>query len=451
MLFNSFSENKTNAFLSTNQTIKSFDFMPSIYSFTIIFLTIFILGIVFNVISILSILLAKAFTPINILILNLAIADIFYSFGIPLFLINLFSDSWPFGLFGCRLFFLTDFIGMIVGVFSVAALSVERFYDVAHKTKRPEIYSYKFKVIVICFVVFLIWLFAILFSFPMIVSIELVVIPNRTVTSCGSNWSEYTINIFFLLKFLFIFIIPLLVIGFSSVRLLIFLKSWKSKNIKKKIKLTKTRDSVVIYERCSLVNLKKKNIEFSKTTKTSNLNSKENKDMNMNRKKPCSIYVESRYSSTENQESISNKENTKITKKNSTCLNFIQISNKKYFKFCCCFINVKINYSLKNMVDEIFTTKPHSSLTLTIRKKAIRLVLAIVLMFFIQWIPIWIFQLYIALSNNEIKYIRTINIVITIISYLNSVANPALYMLLTYNFKKYCKESFNHLKRFCFS
>ena len=94
---------------------------------TCVLALIVIFGLVFNFISIIAILKFKKLEPINILIFNLTLADIVYISGIPMYIDNVFKQSWPFELIGCRIFFMTDFVGMIVGVYSVVALSVERF------------------------------------------------------------------------------------------------------------------------------------------------------------------------------------------------------------------------------------------------------------------------------------------------------------------------------------
>lgn len=96
------------------------------YSFCVLLLLIFVFSILFNFISIVSILVARAYTPINVLIINLALADFIYSLGIPMFISHTFSKSWSFGLVGCRFFIFTEFFGIIVGIFTIAGLSVER-------------------------------------------------------------------------------------------------------------------------------------------------------------------------------------------------------------------------------------------------------------------------------------------------------------------------------------
>lgn len=77
----------------------------------------------------------------------------------------------------------------------------------------------------------------------------------------------------------------------------------------------------------------------------------------------------------------------------------------------------------------------------SVKRKAIRLVLIIILSFFIQWTPLWLFHtlmLYIDI-NISLEYLHLTNIIVSILAYSNSVANPTLYMLVTYNFKEFYK------------
>ena len=79
-----------------------------------------ILGIIFtasvslNSLSILSIVGARAITPINLLIINLAVSDIVYALTIPIFAVHIVIPWWPFGRVGCQLAIGIDIIAMIV-------------------------------------------------------------------------------------------------------------------------------------------------------------------------------------------------------------------------------------------------------------------------------------------------------------------------------------------------
>ena len=93
-----------------------------------------ILGIIFtasvslNSLSILSIVGARAITPINLLIINLAVSDIVYALTIPIFAVHIVIPWWPFGRVGCQLAIGIDIIAMIVSdLFSSSPVCVDPF------------------------------------------------------------------------------------------------------------------------------------------------------------------------------------------------------------------------------------------------------------------------------------------------------------------------------------
>jgi len=120
-------ESNTTTSNTSNVPIYSNPIVSYVTALTCILGLIFVFGLPFNFLSIIAILKSKKLEPINILIFNLTLADIVYISGIPMYIDNVFKQSWPFKLIGCRIFFMSDFVGMIVGVYSVVALSVERY------------------------------------------------------------------------------------------------------------------------------------------------------------------------------------------------------------------------------------------------------------------------------------------------------------------------------------
>lgn len=68
-----------------------------------------------NLISVISIFYRKVTSSIDILVINLAIADVLYSCGIPFYL-RQFTDPKSFSqtMFGCRISFIFDVTSMIV-------------------------------------------------------------------------------------------------------------------------------------------------------------------------------------------------------------------------------------------------------------------------------------------------------------------------------------------------
>ena len=184
---------------------------------------LFIFGIILNVISIIAILRTKKLEIISILILNLAFADIVYLTGIPFFTMSALFGSWPFGLSGCIIFYLIDYVGMVVGVYTVAALSLERFLVVTDNKKRLENLSDKFKKFIVFIYLTIIWLIGIIFSLPLLLNIYLGKSMDDTYT-CELNIDETKQDIILILRFFLIFILPFSIILTSSVKLILFLK-----------------------------------------------------------------------------------------------------------------------------------------------------------------------------------------------------------------------------------
>jgi hypothetical protein len=78
-------KNQTKIEIFSNESITILDSYnlrtPYLYTVSMILLLIFIFGVIFNIISIIHLIKFKKLQPINILIINLAIADLFYIMG----------------------------------------------------------------------------------------------------------------------------------------------------------------------------------------------------------------------------------------------------------------------------------------------------------------------------------------------------------------------------------
>ena len=190
---------------------------------------LFIIGMFSNAISILAILSSnKKLEIIKILILNLEFADIVYLTGIPFFAINALASSWPFGLIGCRMFYLIDYVGMTVGGYSIAALSFERLLFVTDKKTARKL-SNKCKKTILFVYISIIWLISILFSLPLLNHIKLG-ISYDYIYSCELNINENNHDILLILRFVLIFLIPFIIILVCSIKLIVFIKKKKTLN-----------------------------------------------------------------------------------------------------------------------------------------------------------------------------------------------------------------------------
>lgn len=332
--------------------------------FTVILTIIFIISLILNIISIKSILSSNEFTTINTLIMNLAFADLVYSCGIPFFIYQFYSYNWLLGELGCRLFIFFEFSGLIVGIFTICALSIERYFDVTSRIKiRLDKYSNKFKVFITIVYSLLIWLFSLAFTLPFVISISL--FKHGHLYSCHSNWNDSTLKVYFTFKFSATFIVPYSIILICSMQVLIFLIKWKirSTNMSSELMLIK---------------------------------SPKQRQGCFGFRKLCDRIKNSKYESVMKFDATNNQ---------TVCLR--QFTRKRGY----------LN---------------------SVRRKAIRLVLFIVLIFVIQWSPLWIFQFVVIFSKNDFENIQLINMFASTLSYSNTIANPLIYLILTSNFKNYC-------------
>jgi hypothetical protein len=203
-----------------NETLNYSEKIPAI---TILAL-LFVFGISLNAISVKVILHSKKIEIISILILNLACADIIYLASIPFFTMNAFADSWPFGLIGCRVFYLLDYVGMTVGVYSVAALSFERLLVVTDNKKSLDKLSDKFKKFIVLIYLTLIWSIGILFSLPLLFHIEFGKEIDDDKYSCGLYIDDSKYFILLSIRFVLIFLLPFTIILISSIKLILYVK-----------------------------------------------------------------------------------------------------------------------------------------------------------------------------------------------------------------------------------
>ncbi len=276
---------------------------------------------------------------------------------------HIFDSNWPFGLIGCQVYFLTDFIGMACSVYSLVFLSLGRCIMVTIKNDKFLKCIKKDRYVIILMV--LVWLISIILSLPGLISIKLDQSLDGSF-ACGSKWNEKETSIFFILKFVILFLFPFTSIFISSIKLILFLRSSNEKFYVKYTRVFFPSDYVELEN----VKIKQKN-RFSLP------------NINLGKRSLVPTY---KY---EKRLSLPNKNKGKI--------------------------NLKIIKPKKNNV----------------HKKVVKMILAIVFLFVIQWIPIWVFEL---LATKHSEYIQFINIITTVLSHSNSISNPLVYIILSHNY-----------------
>ena len=82
--------------------------------------------------------------------------------------------------------------------------------------------------------------------------------------------------------------------------------------------------------------------------------------------------------------------------------------------------------------------------------KAIKIVLSIVFLFFIQWTPLWVFEIYKLDNSSSIEDSHLVNSIVSLVSYSNSISNPLLYILITVSFQNFLLEIYRFIGSKCF-
>jgi hypothetical protein len=363
--------------------------------FIVILGLIFVFSLILNILSVLTIINVKMYTSINLLILNLTISDLIYTVGIPFFSVHLLKKNWTFGIIGCKIFYFTEFTGIISSILTVSMLSVERFCDVTdffkRNTRNIEFFA-KHKIAVY---ISIIWIVSLLFIIPLLSSIKL--IKHQDEYSCGSEWSDTSLTVFLMLKFVLIFLLPYIIIVVSSMKLLLYLNDWR---------------------RRSKRNLRQRNFELQSKSKENHTESglKKNSYLSL-------VVTKTELKTGDRSASV----NLIVIQEDENALNN-QDHSRDDMCICARFAARTRRTKRKNYMSSV-------------RRKAVRLVLSIVFVFILQWSPLWIFQFILNFSNSNIKNVQIINISTSTLSYTNTVANPILYILLTSNFKQYLKNN----------
>ncbi|KAL2088403.1 hypothetical protein ACEWY4_015302 [Coilia grayii] len=217
-------------------------FRPEVVIVPVIFGCIFLLGIVGNTLVIIvvgKIKSRRSRSTTNIFILNLSIADLtFLLFCVP-FQATIYSlPEWIFGAFLCKFVHYFVTVSMLVSIFTLVAMSVDRYIAVVHSKKSPCIRNRRNALIGVC----IIWLLSIIFSIP--VALQQILTnhpeaPNRTF--CWEIWTEIPAKQTYKVSILVIgYLLPLCLITCCYTKVLYHLHK-KMKNMSKKSERSKRK------------------------------------------------------------------------------------------------------------------------------------------------------------------------------------------------------------------
>ncbi|XP_066513275.1 galanin receptor type 1-like [Hoplias malabaricus] len=230
----------------TNQTAKD-SIGPEVVLVPVIFGCIFFLGIVGNALVMVvigRIKSGRSRSTTNIFILNLSIADLsFLLFCVP-FQATIYSlPEWIFGAFLCKSVHYFVTVTMLVSIFTLVAMSVDRYVAVVLSKKSPCIRNRRNALLG----VWLIWLLSLVFAVPVAQHQVVTNHPDAPNSSfCWEVWGERLARQTYKVTILVIgYLLPLVLITCCYARVLYHLHK-KIKNMSKKSERSKRKTAQTV-------------------------------------------------------------------------------------------------------------------------------------------------------------------------------------------------------------
>ncbi|XP_051920775.1 galanin receptor type 1 isoform X2 [Hippocampus zosterae] len=180
----------------------------------VIFALIFVLGVLGNSMVITVLARSKPGKPrstTNIFILNLSIADLSYLlFCVPFQSTIYMMQTWVLGAFICKFIHYFFTVSMLVSIFTLSAMSVDRYVAIVHsrKSSRIRVAKHAFIGVVV------IWILSLSMAAP-IMYYQNIIHGGENLTFCWEVWPDQNQKkIYVVCSFVFGYVLPLLLISF---------------------------------------------------------------------------------------------------------------------------------------------------------------------------------------------------------------------------------------------
>ncbi|XP_058248440.1 trace amine-associated receptor 6-like [Hemibagrus wyckioides] len=165
-----------------------------------------------NLLVIISVLHFKQLhTPTNMLVLSLAVSDFFVgALVMPLMFIWVIESCWIFGRDFCICFWLTAFFLMVISIYNIALIAVDRFFALLN----PFLYTNIVSMRTMCTVVYLNWCVNLVYSSVIFHYMNFLMCPGECYFILNEAWSVIDII------YSFIFPLSVIIILYTRVFLL---------------------------------------------------------------------------------------------------------------------------------------------------------------------------------------------------------------------------------------
>ncbi|XP_051791679.1 galanin receptor type 1 [Erpetoichthys calabaricus] len=211
----------------------------------LIFGLIFTLGVLGNSLVITVLARSKPGKPrstTNIFILNLSIADLSYLlFCIPFQSTVYMLPTWVLGAVICKFIHYFFTVSMLVSIFTLSAMSVDRYIAIVHSRKSSVIRVARHALIG----VIVIWIVSLAMAAPVAYH-QNIVLRSDNNTYCWEVWPEQkSKKIYVVCTFVFGYVLPLILISFCYAKVLNHLHK-KLRNISKKSEASKKKTAQTV-------------------------------------------------------------------------------------------------------------------------------------------------------------------------------------------------------------
>ncbi|KAM3842181.1 galanin receptor type 1-like, partial [Diretmus argenteus] len=206
----------------------------------LVFGLIFTLGVLGNSMVITVLARSKPGKPrstTNIFILNLSIADLSYLlFCIPFQSTIYMMPTWVLGAFICKFIHYFFTVSMLVSIFTLSAMSVDRYIAIVHSRKSSSIRVAKHAFIGVV----VIWILSLAMAAP-VMYYQNLFYRGENHTFCWEVWPHQNQKkVYVVCTFVFGYVLPLLLISFCYAKVLNHLHK-KLRNMSKKSEASKKK------------------------------------------------------------------------------------------------------------------------------------------------------------------------------------------------------------------
>ncbi|KAM8870090.1 galanin receptor type 1-like [Spinachia spinachia] len=210
----------------------------------LVFGLIFSLGVLGNSMVITVLARSKPGKPrstTNIFILNLSIADLSYLlFCIPFQSTVYMLPTWVLGAFICKFIHYFFTVSMLVSIFTLSAMSVDRYIAIVHSRRSSSIRVARHALVGVV----VIWILSLAMAAPVMYYQDIFhTRDNRTF--CWELWPPNQKKVYVVVTFVFGYVLPLLLISFCYAKVLNHLHK-KLRNMSKKSEASKKKTAQTV-------------------------------------------------------------------------------------------------------------------------------------------------------------------------------------------------------------